>query len=105
MTPGSPRLWQVDDLLGRTERARIELAGRSSFDVDAPVAAIISLLAFGLVHLPLWGVGVSLTTIASGGILTALYLWRRDVLFLMLAHVATDLFGLMIAPARRNSTR
>jgi membrane protease YdiL (CAAX protease family) len=34
-------------------------------NVGAPFAAIISLLAFGLVHLPLWGVGVSLTTIAS----------------------------------------
>lgn len=34
---GSPRLWNVDDLLARTERARVELAARSSFDVDAPV--------------------------------------------------------------------
>ena len=37
VNPGSPRLWQVDDLLGRTERARIELAAQSSFDVEAPV--------------------------------------------------------------------
>jgi hypothetical protein len=37
VNPGSPRLWQVNDLLDRTERARIDLAARSSFDVDAPV--------------------------------------------------------------------
>lgn len=57
----------------------------------------ISLLAFGLAHMPLWGIGVSLTTFVSGGILTALYIWRRDVAFLMLAHVLTDLYGLMYA--------
>jgi hypothetical protein len=35
--PGSPRLWDIDALIDRTERARIELAAKSSFDVDAPV--------------------------------------------------------------------
>ena len=34
--PGSPRLWEVDHLIARTERARAELAATSSFDVDAP---------------------------------------------------------------------
>jgi hypothetical protein len=37
VNPGSPRLWNVDDLLARTERARVDLAAQSSFDVDAPV--------------------------------------------------------------------
>jgi membrane protease YdiL (CAAX protease family) len=57
----------------------------------------VSLLAFTLVHLPLWGIGASLTTFVSGGILTALYIWRRDISFLMLAHVVTDLYGLVIS--------
>ncbi len=35
--PGSPRLWEVDDLIDRTDRARADLAAISSFDVDAPV--------------------------------------------------------------------
>jgi hypothetical protein len=35
--PGKPRLWEVDELVARTERARIELAERStSFAVEAP---------------------------------------------------------------------
>jgi hypothetical protein len=36
--PGEPRLWDVDELIGRTERARVELNERSSsFAVQAPV--------------------------------------------------------------------
>ena len=67
---------------------------------NAWLAALLSLLAFSIAHLPLWGIGVSLTTLASGGLLTALYLWRRDVSFLILAHVLTDLHGLVITPRR-----
>ena len=64
------------------------------------LAGAVSLLIFAIVHVPLWGIEVALTTLVSGAILTALYLWRRDVVFLMLAHVATDLYGLLIAPMR-----
>ena len=55
----------------------------------------MSLAAFVLVHLPVWGPGPAATTLVSGGILTLLYIWRRDVLMLICAHVATDLWGLM----------
>jgi membrane protease YdiL (CAAX protease family) len=61
-------------------------------------AGAISLLVFALVHLPLWGLGPSLTTLVSGGLFTALYIWRRDISFLMLAHVATDLYGILAVP-------
>jgi hypothetical protein len=38
VAPGRPRLWDVDELVEHTERARVELAERStSFAVDAPV--------------------------------------------------------------------
>lgn len=62
------------------------------------LAGALSLLAFGIVHLPLWGVGVALTTIVSGGIFTGLYILTKDIVFLMLAHVLTDLYGLVMAP-------
>jgi membrane protease YdiL (CAAX protease family) len=65
---------------------------------NAWVAGGISLAAFALAHVPMWGFWPSLTTIVSGGILTALYIWRRDVTFLMLAHVVTDLYGIVILP-------
>ena len=64
---------------------------------SAWAAGGISLLVFGLAHVPVWGVGPALSTLVSGGILTGLYLWRRDVSFLILAHVATDLSGLVVA--------
>ncbi len=62
------------------------------------VAAALSTAAFCLVHFPIWGAGPALTTAVSGGILAGLYLWRRDVLMLMIAHIATDLYGLLINP-------
>jgi membrane protease YdiL (CAAX protease family) len=68
---------------------------------SAGLAGAISLGAFFLAHLPLWGLGVALTTLVSGGLLTGLYLWRRDIGCLILAHVLTDLWGLVIAPALR----
>ena len=38
IAPGQPRLWDIDDLVERTERARVELTERStSFAVEAPV--------------------------------------------------------------------
>jgi membrane protease YdiL (CAAX protease family) len=70
---------------------------------DIWLAGLVSLVAFGLAHLPLWGIGPSLTTIFSGGILTALYIWQRDISFLIMAHVATDLYGLLYVPSLRQS--
>ena len=63
------------------------------------LAGALSLAAFGLAHLPLWGPGVALTTLVSGGVFTALYLWRRDITALILAHVITDLYGLVVVPS------
>ncbi len=68
------------------------------------LAGVISLLAFGLVHLPLWGFGVSLTTLFGGAIFTLLFIWRRDATSLMLAHALTDLYGLMLAPVLTRSS-
>jgi membrane protease YdiL (CAAX protease family) len=62
-------------------------------------AAVISLVAFTAAHIPMWGVAPSLNALLGGAVFTALYLWRRDVTSLILAHVATDLYGLVIAPA------
>ncbi|MDD3443850.1 MAG: CPBP family intramembrane metalloprotease [Zavarzinia sp.] len=65
---------------------------------DAWLAGTISLLAFTIAHLPVWGLGASLTTLVSGGIMTILYIWSRDISFLIVAHVITDLYGLVITP-------
>lgn len=60
------------------------------------IAGAVSLTAFVLAHLPLWGPGPALTTAVSGGILTVLYIWKRDVLMLIAAHVATDLYSVVL---------
>jgi membrane protease YdiL (CAAX protease family) len=62
-------------------------------------AGALSVLAFGLAHVPLWGLGPALTMSVSGAMMTLIYLWRRDILALIIAHVATDLYGIVIAPA------
>jgi len=62
------------------------------------LAAIVSVVAFGLAHVPMWGWAPAATTIVSGGILTVVYLRRQDILALILAHIATDLYGIALAP-------
>ena len=62
------------------------------------IAGAISLLAFAAAHVPMWGWGPALTTLLSGGTATLVYVWRRDVVALIIAHIAADLYGIVIAP-------
>jgi uncharacterized protein len=62
------------------------------------LAGTLSLLAFGVAHLPLWGWGPALTTLVSGAIATSFYIWRRDIVALIVSHVVTDLCGIVVAP-------
>lgn len=60
------------------------------------LAGMVSVAAFFLAHVPLWGWAAASTTIFSGAVLTLIYLWRRDVVTLSLAHIATDLYGIIL---------
>jgi uncharacterized protein len=62
------------------------------------IAGGLSLSAFAAAHVPLWGWGPALTTLVSGGVVTFVYFWRRDIVALIIAHIATDLYGIVIAP-------
>src|SRR5260370_25551329 len=42
------------------------------------LASIVSVVAFGLAHVPMWRWAPAATTIVSGGILTVVYPWRQD---------------------------
>ena len=53
------------------------------------VAAGLSLAAFSLAHWPFWGAGAALFTLLPGAILSALYVWRRDLGANILAHATT----------------
>jgi hypothetical protein len=89
--PGSPRLWDIDDVVGRTERARDELLERSSsFAVEAPVeelrAAQRSAEVAGTRLLLLGGEGAALllafTVLAARGMRRDLEAARRRLTWL-----------------------
>jgi uncharacterized protein len=62
------------------------------------LAAILALAAFSAAHVPFWGLAALATPIVGGGFFTLVYLWRRDLVACMVAHIAVDSVGLLIAP-------
>jgi membrane protease YdiL (CAAX protease family) len=59
------------------------------------LAAIISLAAFTYAHIGFWGWAHVLIAGFGGCILTAIYLWRRDLACNMIAHLVVDGIGLL----------
>ena len=58
------------------------------------LGGLISAVIFGLAHIPEWGLGFALAADMPFGLLmTAFYLWRRDLLANILAHST----GLVVA--------
>jgi uncharacterized protein len=61
------------------------------------LAGILSAVAFGLAHIPAWGMGFAIAAdLPYGIVMTIFYLWRRDLLANILAHSA----GLVVAMLR-----
>jgi uncharacterized protein len=60
------------------------------------LAAVISWALFTLAHWSGWGAAQLLVAGFAGAILTALYLWRRDLASNMLAHFITDGVGFLL---------
>ena len=52
----------------------------------------------GLAHVPTWGWGPALVTLASGGIPTLFHIWCQDVAANIVAHVVTDIIGVVLMP-------
>lgn len=64
-------------------------------------AALISLGAFVLPHLAGWNLTHVLGIVVPlGAILTALYLWKQNVLFVMIVHIVIDAPLIFISLAR-----
>jgi membrane protease YdiL (CAAX protease family) len=60
------------------------------------IGCVLSLIAFGLAHVPLWGWVPAFTTVLSGGLLALFYLSTGDLLTAIVAHIATDCAGIII---------
>ncbi len=64
------------------------------------VAALLSLVLFGVGHAGLYGVSAALLLpTVIGAVLTGLYLWKRNLGACVLAHAILDGIFLLIAPA------
>jgi membrane protease YdiL (CAAX protease family) len=59
-------------------------------------AAIVSALVFAYAHTPMWGLGVSTALVVPALLGSFFYLWRRDLAAYIMAHVATDLLGIVV---------
>jgi membrane protease YdiL (CAAX protease family) len=62
------------------------------------LGAMITLIVFSLMHLPFWGAGHLLVVAGGGAVLTAVFVWKRDLNVNFLAHFLADLVGIIIVP-------
>lgn len=60
------------------------------------IAGLLSVLVSGLAHVPMWGWPAALATLVSGALATVFYVWRRDLLANIIAHVTTDFVGIVL---------
>ncbi|MGH9522689.1 MAG: CPBP family glutamic-type intramembrane protease, partial [Terriglobales bacterium] len=63
------------------------------------VAAALTLVLFTLAHASAVGVRQLAPIVLVSGLVTLLYLWRRDLLLNMVAHATIDAIGLLVVPA------
>ena len=62
------------------------------------LAGAVSLTVFSLLHLPGWGVGPSLALLVGGIPTMAFFIWRKDLLAVIVARLAIDSWALVITP-------
>ena len=61
------------------------------------IAAVVSCTIFALEHVGPWGWGHLLIAGFGGAVLTALYLWRRNLWVNMIAHFIVDTAGVLLS--------
>jgi membrane protease YdiL (CAAX protease family) len=85
----------IEELLfrGFTVTRLITLTGR------AWLAGLLALAGFSLLHLPLWGLGYVVSILVSGAATMTFFIWRKDLLALIIFHTITDAVGILIVPA------
>jgi membrane protease YdiL (CAAX protease family) len=74
---------------------------------SAWTAALVSLVIFTCAHFR-WGLSHLLSVFWAGFVLTLLFVFNQDLIACILAHIAIDVIGILIAPAiiaRRNAMK
>jgi membrane protease YdiL (CAAX protease family) len=61
-------------------------------------AGALSLIGFAALHAPYWGWGFVIISLFGGVLTTAFFIWKKDLLAMMIFHACTDAVGLVIAP-------
>ena len=62
------------------------------------LAGGLALVAFAALHVPSWGWGFAIIGLLGGTVATTFFIWKQDLLALMVFHTCTDAVGLVIAP-------
>lgn len=62
------------------------------------LAALVIVPVFALVHLPLWGPGFVVGLLPSAFLSAAFFIWKQDLLAMVVAHIVIDAMGLIVAP-------
>ena len=61
-----------------------------------PLGGLLATVAFGAAHIPFWGLGPALAAdLPFGALMTAVYVWRRDVVANAAGHITLLLIGLV----------
>jgi CAAX protease family protein len=58
----------------------------------------LAVAVFTLAHLPAWGIGPLPVFLVASAVATAFYVWKRDLVALILAHALGDAIGLVWLP-------
>ena len=61
-------------------------------------AGALSVAVFAGLHLPFWGAGPTLSFFLGGVFSTAFFIWRQDLLAMIVGHALVDAWGLVLAP-------
>jgi membrane protease YdiL (CAAX protease family) len=62
------------------------------------LAALVTLVGFYVLHVPVWGWGFALGGLVSGAGAMAFFIWRKNLLAMMVFHISADAMGLVVAP-------
>ena len=62
------------------------------------VAGVLALVGFAFLHAPYWGRGFVVISLIGGVVTTTFFIWKKDLLAMMVFHACTDAVGLVIAP-------